>query len=546
MAPRERRPTTAQAARIGVLALANALALVLLWRVFSRSEAEPNVPARAVSEATQGPPATTGPAAETAAEKAETAAAPAALSLAQQVAAIVRRCSAQAVGLGQGAFTRDDVQVSVHIRSAHAKEPMVDIAPHASLLPASNMKLVTTAAALCLFGIGGHFETCFEAGGPIEDGVLNGDLIVRAGGDPLFTPEEAGRCEELIRPVLLQLQDAGLAEVAGELVLDEGSFPTPSPGPSWPDERQHWAEYCALSGGFSANAGCLTARVFPRTAGSPAEVRVEPSAHGLLERLSVETSRQGPLSVRVGVAGSLVRVEGSIPEGSRVYSARFAHPDPVELFGEVLRAELRRAGISVRGVRRQRGAPIGREIARLRTPIAGILGAINSESMNALADQLFLATGLVHGGEGTRKGGAVATRAALERLGVDCEGLVQVDGSGLSRENRVRASQLVALLQAVALAPDLWGPFRASLAVAGESGTLRDRMAGGPAAGRILGKSGWIAGASALSGVALAQDGQGYCFCILVNYPNIDGLNTRCFKPMQDEICTLLVSGASP
>ena len=90
---------------------------------------------------------------------------------------------------------------------------------------------------------------------------------------------------------------------------------------------------------FSVNAGCLTARVFPASAGTNAEVRIEPSAHGLLERIAVQTSKQGPLSVRVGATVSLVRVEGSIPAGSKPYLTRFAHPDPVELFGNVLRLD---------------------------------------------------------------------------------------------------------------------------------------------------------------------------------------------------------------
>jgi D-alanyl-D-alanine carboxypeptidase/D-alanyl-D-alanine-endopeptidase (penicillin-binding protein 4) len=83
-----------------------------------------------------------------------------------------------------------------------------------------------------------------------------------------------------------------------------------------------------------------------------------------------------------------------------------------------------------------------------------------------------------------------------------------------------------------------------SLAVAGEAGTLEDRMRDGAARGRVRGKTGWINGASSLSGIAEALDGRRYVFSILVNYPRIGGLNTTVWKPMQDAMCERLVGGA--
>jgi D-alanyl-D-alanine carboxypeptidase/D-alanyl-D-alanine-endopeptidase (penicillin-binding protein 4) len=135
-------------------------------------------------------------------------------------------------------------------------------------------------------------------------------------------------------------------------------------------------------------------------------------------------------------------------------------------------------------------------------------------------------------------------REALEELGVDPAGLVQVDGSGLSRENRARAEQLVALLEAVLRGdPASADAFLSSLAVAGETGTLEDRMGG--IAGRVRAKTGWIAGASALSGFASTDGGETIAFSILVEYPMVGGLNTSCWKPMQDGICKVLVEEGS-
>jgi D-alanyl-D-alanine carboxypeptidase/D-alanyl-D-alanine-endopeptidase (penicillin-binding protein 4) len=225
------------------------------------------------------------------------------------------------------------------------------------------------------------------------------------------------------------------------------------------------------------------------------------------------------------------------------WSGSFAHPDPVTLFGAALRGALAEAGIGVEGeLRRERGARGGQELFRLRTPLVSTLRPINTDSNNGVADQLFLAVGHAAGGGGTRAGAAAATRRALERLGVPTTGLVQVDGSGLSRDNRATARQISALVAAVL---SLEGPsadlFRGSLAVGGESGTLDGRMTAPGVRGRVQAKTGFIGGVSALSGVVSSAAGPQYVFAILVEYPRFPGLNNSCFKPMQDRICELLV-----
>jgi D-alanyl-D-alanine carboxypeptidase/D-alanyl-D-alanine-endopeptidase (penicillin-binding protein 4) len=256
---------------------------------------------------------------------------------------------------------------------------------------------------------------------------------------------------------------------------------------------------------------------------------VHPSPHGLRAAYGVKTTASGKLDVRVGATRTTVTVKGEVPKKVGNYTAEFSHPDPVGLFSSVLMAKLGEAGITVDGgVRRARDVPAGTVLASLRSPVADALGPINAESRNGVADQLFLALGGTVAGAATRDGGHEATGMALARLGVPSEGLVQVDGSGLSRDNRVSAEQITALLAAVLGGdPRSARPFRESLAVMGESGTLDDRLVGEPAAGRVSAKTGWFAGASALSGVARTADGRELVFSILVEYPSkAGGLNT--------------------
>jgi D-alanyl-D-alanine carboxypeptidase/D-alanyl-D-alanine-endopeptidase (penicillin-binding protein 4) len=440
-----------------------------------------------------------------------------------------------------------NVEVAVHVRElGGGPRAAIGFGETLALRPASNLKLVTTAAALVLLGADWGFETAFEARGPIVDGVLQGDLVVRAGGDPLYDPAADGAVAHLLAPVVDQLASAGLRAIAGDVVLDEGTFADPAPGPEWPEASQHWAEYCALAGGFSANRGALTAVVQARAAGQSARVGVQPASHGLAERLSVATTAGGQISVALEARASGVVVRGTIPAGVQRWSDSMAHPDPVELFGHALAAALDRGGVRLDGrVRRERGGSAGERLAALRSPWLPLLVPINTESANSVADQLFLATGLAVRGAGTRAAAASATAEALARLGVSSAGLVQVDGSGLSRANRVTAAQMTALLAAVLSGPsDSAQAFEQSLALAGETGTLEERMRAGPARGRVRAKTGYIGGTSSLSGVARGLAGHALVFSILVNYPSISGLNSSCWKPMQDELCERLVAAA--
>jgi len=535
MAARQRRRQTSRAARLALILAANALAFTLLWQILTAGEAKVSAsgdPGRVLAAAAQ-PSWMEGEDGR---------------ALEADLHRIVDAWIERARQLTKNKAHAGNVTVAVHVRELGGG-PRAEVGFHGerSMRPASNMKLVTTAAALVLLGPGWSFDTRFEAGGPLEDGVLRGDLVVRAGGDPLYDPLAAGSVDHLLAPVAEQLRARGLHTIAGDIVLDEGTFPDPAPGPEWPDAGQHWAEYCALAGGFSANRGALTATVRPGSAGGPARVTVEPRDHGLAQNLGVRTTDGGRLTVAMHARRSGVLVRGSIPASVPEWSDSMAHPDPVELFGSALSAALSRGGVLLEGrLRRERGAPGGALLAQLSSDLVDQLSPINADSTNAVADQVFFATGNAVMGDGSRAGGAAATALALERLGVSTEGLVQVDGSGLSRANRVTAEQMTALLEAVLSGdPQSARAYLDSLAVAGETGTLHERMQDGPARGRVRAKTGFIDGTSALSGVARAASGRSFVFSILVEYPSLPGLNTRCWKPMQDELCELLV-GVAP
>lgn len=536
------------------LLAANVLLAALAWKLWSARASAPS--AEAASPAIQdvrrepAPPTpigTDGPSRPSRSSGALANARDEALE--QRVEAKIRSAIARAERETKGKLHGADVTVAVHVRELAVPGELVDLRAGKALRPASNMKLVTTAAALVLLGPDWSFETTLETDAEIVAGHVKGDVVVRAAGDPLYdaTRDEgdgAGEVEHLLAPAIAELAKQGIVAIDGALVLDEGDFQAPGPGPAWPTEKDRWKEYCALAGGFSANAGCLTASV-RATPGANAVVDVRPRAHGLPEKLGVRMgAAKSALDVRVGALNGTAIVEGSMPRDVSEWTTRFAVADPVELFGRALAGALRARHVVVKGgvVRERRAStPSTRTLARIATPLANVLTPINTHSNNACADQLFLALGHATGGGGTRAGGRAAVARALEALGLPSNGFEQVDGSGLSRDNRVSARQITALVDAVLRRdPRTAKLYLDSLAVGHESGTLDGRMKDPDLAGRVHAKTGFINGTSALSGIVDAPDGRTLVFSILVDYPPMGGLNQSCWKPMQDSICAEL------
>ncbi len=470
--------------------------------------------------------------------------------LSQAVEAAVARALGRVRKASKNKVHGNNTLVSVMAVDARTGRILVQRLSEVPLVPASNLKLMTAAAALAELGAGGAFVTRFVTDAEVVNGVLEGDLVVRAGGDPLHDREGDGSLTAWLDPLAEAISAAGIERIQGALVLDEGDWLEPGPGPMWPAKSQYWRDYCGLAGGFTANGGCFRATVTPGAPGGSAGVVLRPRHHGLTRKGSVTTGGKR-VAVNVGANRSGVTVRGKIKAGSRPYVAEFSHPDPVELFGHAMVGGLFDRGIEIgEGYRRERGVVLGeaaREVAEIRTPITAVMRAILLDSNNPVADQLFLATGAAVEGSGTREAGAKAVRTALSRLGVSTRSLVQVDGSGLSKANLATAEQLAALVAAVI---HQGGAMRSaildSLPVAGRSGKLASRMRGTVAEGRVRAKTGWVKGASSLSGVAETAGGDEVVFSILVKYPLVDGLNTAAWKPMQDEICVALASWPGP
>ena len=324
---------------------------------------------------------------------------------------------------------------------------VVDLDADEARLPASTAKLVTAAAAWRLLGPDYRYVTRVHATGGIDDGVLDGDLVVAGSGDPaLVSPVYAeevfpARPHTLLADLAEAVADAGVEEVAGRVRADVGGFADEPVAQGWP-ERYLTSLDATLTAGLTVDGG---RRLLERSGVTVAELAEDPAleAATVLSRLLEEAG--------VDVAGTPAR--GSVPLGAV-------------------------------------------EVARVQSPpLEELLTHVVQRSDNAMADAIYRSLGVATG-DGTWAGSEAAAIAALAGLDVDWTGATLRDGSGLSRDNRLSAAQLVALDRA--LREREGAAWDALMAVAGESGTLRRRWVDTEGEGRIRGKTGRLRDVTAL------------------------------------------------
>lgn len=396
-----------------------------------------------------------------------------------------------------------------------AGRPLYERHPDRSLIPASNLKVLTAIAALRAFGPTHRFTTeLLSEARPGEGGVVQ-TLWVRGSGDPSLTSEDYWR-------MAADLRRAGVERVRGDLVLDDFAFERERWHPSW--GRTGARAYHAPVGALTANYGAFSVTVTPGASpGDPLRAVVDPPIDylSLVVRGQTGTRRARTSLVvdrQAGADGERVIVSGALPAGRSPRDVRRSVLDPARYAGAVLRAQLESLGISVAGETRVGSVPEDAvSVLEFKgPPLSDVVWLFMKYSNNQIGEALLKALAVRTGQQpATWSRGSEAARAELGAMGLPLEGLVLVDGSGLSYENRVTPRLLVAALRA-AFNDFAFGPeFQAALPIASADGTLEERAEGTP--GRVRAKTGLLTRVTGLSGFALRGDGERVAFSILVN-----------------------------
>ncbi len=399
----------------------------------------------------------------------------------------------------------------------------------ALMIPASNMKVVTAAAALAELGADYVYETVFATNATTITPVLRGDVFIHGSGDPSIVSEQLWQIAERFRTL-------GVERIEGDLVFDTSYFDrewTTSEEVAEGDRAYH-----ARTGALSANFNTVRVHVVPGPeSGDPATVIISPDV-GFVRVDNHATTcapgRNGTIEVRrqsvfMGTPrangewpsmDNLIVTSGRIPEGGEGVVAYRSIDDPLWNFVASIETALASAGIEFSGGLRPGSAPEGARVLFVHRskPLSLIVRDMGKYSNNFVAEQLAKTLGAEATGEpGTTAAGCKALLRHIASVGADTTGIRIADGSGYSRGNRITTRAIAAVIRSAASEFATFPEFLASLSVSGTDGTLSDRMGYGGLGGVIRAKTGLLDGVTAISGVMETASGERLVFSIITN-----------------------------
>ncbi|HXZ47549.1 MAG TPA: D-alanyl-D-alanine carboxypeptidase/D-alanyl-D-alanine-endopeptidase [Usitatibacter sp.] len=408
--------------------------------------------------------------------------------------------------------------VAAVVEPAEGGAALVAHRERAAMNPASVMKLVTSYAALGLLGPAFTFRTDVLLDGELKDGVLAGNLVLRGGGDPELTYERVWQ-------IAHQLRARGLSAIRGDVVVDRGYFAPAADDAARFDSEPRRA-YNVPPDALLVNFGAIEFTFVPGADG--VSVVGEPDLPGVRISAGIRAV-PGPCGAwRHGLAyevhdaglGASVEFSGTYPAECGERTWPLAVLAPPRMLEAVFRWAWSEAGGTLTGRVRDGATPDGaRLFLRHRSePLANLLRDMNKFSNNVMARDIFLALSAeLADGPGTAAESARIVREWLAGRGIDASGLVLENGSGLSRDERVSAATLAALLRS-AWASGLMPELASSLPIFAVDGTFEDRPES-DAAGRAHVKGGTLTGVQSIAGYVLDRAGRRWIVVMMVNDP---------------------------
>jgi D-alanyl-D-alanine carboxypeptidase/D-alanyl-D-alanine-endopeptidase (penicillin-binding protein 4) len=435
--------------------------------------------------------------------------------------------------------------------------------PDGYFMPASNAKLFSTALALATLGPEYRVRTTVESNGtPDADGLLNGDLILIGRGDanlsnrkfPFDKKEEReGPPEKSLAEFAGAVASRGVKEVTGDVIADDSMFQHEKFPSGWLVDDILWSYGAAVSA-IVVNDNTFTLDLRPGAQdGDPARYDAGVAGDFYTVENTVITAARGTeekLAVARDPGSRLIHVSGTMPLDAPLRRLTIAIEDPAEYAASLLAHFLEARGVKIDGHARARHTADPVSVAAEKTvlaehtsvPLSDEIRLTNKNSENVHAELLLLLAAHEKAGANNYEDSLKFASDFFRRAGIADGDVVLSDGSGLSRKDLVTPRSVVQLLRYAAAQP--WGElYRSTLPVAGEDGTLSDRMKNTPAAGRVFAKTGTIGHGNTLSGYATTVQGVHLLFSILGNNNN---LHAQDANKVIDAICVAMVEELGP
>ncbi len=403
-----------------------------------------------------------------------------------------------------------------------------------SMIPASNLKVLTTATAIGLLGADFRFKTELRYSGTIDaNGVLNGNVWIVGYGDPTLGSDQMEEAEDLsavMTKFRMALQQKGIRKINGHIIGEDSYFTSSVNAPNW-----HWIDignyYGAGVWGLNIheNLYYLHFQQSSRLGSTPAVASVEPSIPELrfINDITSAGSGTGDNAYIYGAPFSYERyLRGTIPVGNGRFTIKGAMPDPPLFAARELEACLQAVGIltseSALSSRQAklRGTELGESnilVTHYSPTLEQIVERANIKSVNLYCETLLKTLGKEKGKEGSIDGGIDVVKDFWEGRGMSFKGIFLEDGSGLSARNVVTANFLANLLRKIALDKKIFDPIYNSLPIAGQSGGMKYLLRGTAAAGKVRAKTGTLGRVRAFTGYATTRSGKLLAFSMMAN-----------------------------
>ncbi|MDY6992899.1 MAG: D-alanyl-D-alanine carboxypeptidase/D-alanyl-D-alanine-endopeptidase, partial [Pseudomonadota bacterium] len=413
----------------------------------------------------------------------------------------------------------DDEQTAISIVAIPSGERIYSQNIYKPLLPASVMKIVTTAAALHYLGPEYRFKTKFLYTGERQGDSIQGDFIIQGGGDPKLSTEQ-------LWSIAARVKASGIKEITGNLIIDTHFFDQNERAPSW-DFKPTQRPYDARLGALSVNYNTVAVHIQPGSyAGEELNAWLDPAPTYMYLNNNGKTTSRRRNTISVyrtegdDMGGVEMRVRGKLPLGSKEKVVYINIENPSRYAAETFRAYLQQLDVTIKGSTQFVSAPVfAKELyTHISSPLSLILKELNTFSSNFMAEQIIKTIAAErYGTPGSHAEGLKLVEEFLRIIGVNAKDMHLADGSGLSRKNQITAKMITDLLIAMYSRFDIGPDFLSSLRVMGAYGVLSQRLANSPAQGQIRAKTGSLSGVSTLAGYVASTNGQLFAYALFLN-----------------------------
>jgi serine-type D-Ala-D-Ala carboxypeptidase/endopeptidase (penicillin-binding protein 4) len=443
------------------------------------------------------------------------------------------------------------------VSDAATGETLYELNADKYFVPASNMKLFTTAFALSKLGPDYRFHTTLETRGVLSpDGTLSGDLYLAGRGDPNLSnrkfpynlkEEFDGAPDKVLAELADSLVAKGVKEIHGDVIGDDSYFPREPYPDGWEIGDMVW-EYGAAISAIVIDDNTVALTLTPgELAGDPVQVSTEPATPDFYVENDLVTSAaevKSDITLTREPGAQLVVVRGTLPAKSMPRKLILAIHEPAQHAAALLARLLADRGVKITGTTHAVHLPdappdVPRAVLaeHLSIPLGESVKLINKISQNLHAEMLLRTAARQSGIWSTPDDLAKFPADFYAAAGIATGDVIQTDGSGLSRHDLVTPRAVITLLK-YAQAQPWFAPYYASLPVAGVDGTLEDRLRATIAAGRIHAKTGSVEHVRTRSGFAETPGGRMLVFSFLSN--NQGGNNHEATDAL-DALCVAMI-----